>query len=93
MSAVKLTKTYVESLPYTEKGQKYYHDAELKGFGVVVAMKSKTYFAQRDVFGKTARVTIGRHGVFTTEKAREEARQLLAFQSQSESKPKRAARA
>ncbi len=84
MSAVKLTKTYVESLPYTEKGQKYYHDAELKGFGVAVAMQSKTYFAQRDIFGKTVRVTIGKHGVFTTDKAREEARQLLARMAKGE---------
>ena len=84
MAAVKLTKTYVESLSYTEKGQKYYHDAELKGFGVAVAMQSKTYFAQRDIFGKTVRVTIGKHGVFTTDKAREEARQLLARMAKGE---------
>jgi integrase len=84
MAAVKLTKTYVEKLPYTEKGQQYYQDAELKGFGVAVAMQSKTYFAQRDIFGKTVRVTIGKHGVFTTEEAREEARQLLARMAKGE---------
>jgi integrase len=36
-----------------------------------------TYFAERRVNGKTRRVTIGRHGVFTCEQARKEALRLL----------------
>lgn len=78
MPIAKLTKTYVEKIPLMEKGQSYYFDTELKGFGVSIGAKGKTYFAQRDVNGKTVRSTIGKHGVFTCEEAREHARQKLA---------------
>jgi integrase len=77
MQGLKLTKTTVEKLPFEEDGQKLYHDTEIKGFGVRVSHKSKTYFAQRDVNGRTVRVTIGRHGIFTAEMAREEARKVI----------------
>ena len=62
---MKLTKSKVEEIPLQEKGQRLYFDSQLKGFGVCVGKKSKTYIVQRDVDGKTVRVTIGRHGVFT----------------------------
>jgi len=84
MPKAKLTKSYIEKLPYTEKGQKYYTDSDLKGFGVAVGTKNKSYFAQRDILGKTVRVTIGRHGVFTTEQAKGEAVQLLARMAKGE---------
>ncbi len=42
-----------------------------------VGTSSKTYIAESRVNGKTVRVTIGKHGVFTAEQARVEARQLL----------------
>ena len=71
--ALKLTKSSVDALPYRTSGQKLYMDTELKGFGVLVSKKAKTYVAQRDVNGKTVRVTIGRHGVVTTSNARAEA--------------------
>lgn len=80
---VKLTKTVVDrAQPIEVDGksrQKILFDAELKGFGLCVGKTSKTYFAQRGIGnGRTVRVTIGRHGVFTTEQARKEARQLIA---------------
>lgn len=78
---IKLTKTAVdEAEPLTEGGatrQKLYMDTELKGFGLCVGATSKTFFAQRDIDGRTVRVTIGRHGVFTVAQARDEARTLL----------------
>lgn len=78
MPNLKLTKTVVEKLPTPEKGQVLYHDLELKGFGLCVGQQSKTYFVQRAVNGRTVRTTIGRHGVFTTELARNEARTIIA---------------
>ncbi|MCB2007246.1 MAG: integrase arm-type DNA-binding domain-containing protein [Rhodoferax sp.] len=78
---VKLTKTVVdEAEPLVVDGvprQRLYLDSELKGFGLCVGAKTKTFFTQRDLNGKTVRVTIGRYGVFTVAKAREEARELL----------------
>jgi len=77
----KLTKTVVdEARPIVTDGttrQRLYLDTEIKGFGLCVGAKSKSFFAQRDVNGKTVRVTIGRYGVYTVAQAREEAKELL----------------
>lgn len=77
MPKLKLTKSAVDALSLTEKGQVVYYDTQLPGFGVYVGKTSKTYFAQRQIGPKTCRVTIGTHGVFATEPARTEARELL----------------
>jgi integrase len=76
---MKLTKTVVEKIPYTQSGQKLYWDDDLKGFGLRAGTVGKTYIAETKVNGKTVRVTIGKHGVFTAEQARNEARQLLGL--------------
>lgn len=74
----KLTVNYIDKLPL-ESGtsQKLYWDSELVGFGLRVGSKSKTYIVQKEVEGKTTRTTIGRHGVFTTQQAREVATKVL----------------
>lgn len=76
---IKLTKRTVDAAgPQPEGGQRLYLDTELRGFGLCVGAGAKTYFAQRSVRGRSRRVTIGRHGVFTVDQARREAQQLLA---------------
>jgi Arm DNA-binding domain len=65
----KLTKTVVDHIPLTTSGQALYWDSDLPGFGLRVGMKTKTYFAERGVNGRTVRFTIGKHGVFTAEQA------------------------
>ena len=80
-NSVKITKRLVDGLSYTEKGQEFYWDRDLRGFAVVVGQQSKTYIAQRDINGRTRRVTIGRHGVITTEQARQEALTHIAQMS------------
>ncbi len=75
---MKLTKTTVDKLPYPEKGQIFYRDSELKGFGLRATKNCKTYIVETSVKGKTCRVSIGKHGVFTTEKARVQAKKHLA---------------
>jgi integrase len=77
MPKLKLTKASVEALPFTESGQVMYVDTELKGFALVVGRVAKAYIAQKDVRGRTRRITIGRHGTWTTELARKEAQHLL----------------
>lgn len=84
MPQAKLTKRFVESAPFPEKGQILYMDADLAGFGLIVGKKTKTYFAQREVGGSTVRVTIGRHGVFTGEQARNDAKELLVRMARGE---------
>lgn len=73
----KLTKTFVENLPYPDSGQVFYRDRELKGFALRVGKTSKVYVAESKIAGKTIRVTLGKHGVFTTEEARGEAKAIL----------------
>src|SRR4051812_6539781 len=78
---VKLTKTAVdEAKPLLLDGatrQRLYLDTDLKGFGLCVGARTKTFFAQRDVDGRTVRTTIGRYGVYTVAQARDEARALI----------------
>lgn len=77
----KLTKTFVDSIPYPENGQVFYRDSEIKGFGLRVGATSKVYIAESKVNGKTVRVSIGKHGIYTTEQARNQAKELLLLMS------------
>jgi hypothetical protein len=73
MGTLKLTKSSVEAT--NEQG--YYWDTDLRGFGLLVNSKSKSYIVQARVNGKKARLTVGRHGIFTTEQARRRAKEML----------------
>lgn len=75
----KLTKTFVESIPYQDSGQIFYRDSDVKGFGLRVGTSSKVYIAEGKVDGKTVRISIGHHGIFTAEQARSEAKNLLGM--------------
>jgi integrase len=79
---VKITKATVDRLPFATGGQLYYWDTDLPGFGLCVGLTAKSYVVQRTVGRrgtnrKTLKLTIGKHGVFTAEEARKEARDLL----------------
>ncbi len=73
----KLTKSYIDSIALTESGQKFYRDTEIRGFGLRVGTATKTYVVETKVDGKVCRVTIGKHGVFTPDQARSEAKKHL----------------
>lgn len=80
---MKLTKTAVETaaLPVDGKTKALYWDegkGAVTGFGLsVTANGVRSYVAQSRVNGETRRVTIGRHGVWTCELARDHARVVL----------------
>lgn len=78
MALIKLKKSTVEALPFTEMGQKVYFDTELRGFLLCVGRRTKTYYAQRQMGAKTVRVKIGGHDVYAADRARDEARLLIA---------------
>lgn len=78
MPTLELTKRVIDSLPHSKEHQQLYFDVKQKGFGLRISADTKTYFVQKNVNGRTRRVTIGKHGVFTLEQARKEAIQLLA---------------
>jgi len=74
----KLTKTYIDKLmPPTEK-EAFRWDDSLKGFGLRVTPGGKiTYVVQGRVNGSSQRISIGPHGVFTVDQARDVAREHL----------------
>lgn len=82
MPTVKITKAIVDKIPFTEKGQILFSDSELRGFYLVVGSQSKTYIAQKDIRGRSVRITIGRHGHFTPEQARKIAKEKLHLMAQ-----------
>ena len=82
MPIIKLTKTNVDKIPYTEKGQVLYHDENLKGFVLRVGKSTKTYCAYNTVNRKSRQINIGRHGVFTVEQARAAAKEKLYLMAQ-----------
>ena len=73
----KITKRLVDSLEHPDRGQILHWDSELPGFGLCVGRTAKSYLVQRDIAGRTVHETIDKHGVFTPEEARREARERL----------------
>ena len=84
MAKLKLTKSAIDAIPFSDGRQAVYFDTQMIGFGLCVGQRTKTYFAQRQMGRKTVRITIGRHGIFAPEQARKEARQLLARMAKGE---------
>ncbi|PPD41654.1 MAG: integrase [Methylobacter sp.] len=74
---MKLTKTVVGNFPFTEKGQAFYWDCELAGFGMYVGAKSKTWCVQQRIGNKTKRVVLGKYPAMTAEQARNEAKKAI----------------
>ena len=73
-----LTTRIVEALPISER-ETVVWDRELPGFGVRVHPSgSKVYMVHKRSGGKSRRVTIGRHGVWSLDAARREAGGIIA---------------
>jgi len=74
----RLTKSIVEKLPSPVTGYTLHWDEQDRGFGLRITKDGKrTYITQGRVNGKELRLTIGPHGVFTVDQAREAAREHL----------------
>jgi integrase len=75
---MKLIKTRVEAAAVPSSGEVLYWDDELRGFGLrVTATGVRSYVVQGRVGTRSRRVTIGRHGRWTCEEARRQAREVL----------------
>lgn len=73
-----ITKTFVDSLPYSPSKITFYKDEKLIGFALRVTKNSKSYIAEKKLpDGRTCRVTIGAHGIWTVSQAREKAQEYL----------------
>lgn len=75
---LRLTKRAIEALPHPASGQVLYYDDQLRGFGLRAGLKSKVFFAERQIKRRTVRVTIGKFELTSPEKARRIALGLLA---------------
>jgi len=71
---MKLIKSVVEKFDLAEKGQVFYWDDELPGFGMYVGTKSKTWCVQQRIGNKTKRVVLGKYPTMTAEQARNAAK-------------------
>jgi integrase len=73
------TKGAVDDIPFQKQGQTIYWDTDLTGFGVRVGAREKTFILERRVKGnpKPVRITLGRVGQITVQKARQDAEQLI----------------
>jgi len=69
----KLTETYARKLPQAKSGTAQHWDSEVKGLGLFVGKRAKTWYYQRDVGGQTRRVLIGRYPIISAEVARQTA--------------------
>ena len=74
-----ISKRTVDGLSVEDKDAVFW-DRQLPGFGVrVYPSGSKVYVVQTRVGGRSKRITLGRHGVITSGKAREKAAETLAL--------------
>lgn len=82
MASGKITKTAVDGLAALDRDQ-FLWDDEVRGFGLKVSPGgAKSYIVQYRTGGRgspTRRYTIGRHGPFTPQRAKDEAKRLLAL--------------
>lgn len=77
MKKQKLTKTIVDKIPFSENGQMFYWDADLPGFGLRVGKTKKVYIVQGNIDRQAKRYSIGVHGIYTPETARQIAKEYL----------------
>ncbi|PJK02352.1 integrase [Lysobacteraceae bacterium NML75-0749] len=74
----KLTKNYIDKITAPTDKEAFHWDDSLKGFGLRVTPTGKiTYIVQGRVNGSSPRISIGPHGVFTVDQARDVAREHL----------------
>jgi integrase len=69
----KLTETFVRGLPQATSGTRKFWDSEVKGLGLFVGQRAKTWYFQKDVGGQTKRILVGRYPAISAQVARQTA--------------------
>lgn len=82
----KLTETFAKKLPFVESGTQKHWDTEVKGFVLFVGKRSKSWYFQKDVGGKTKRALIGRYPTISAAAARQTAQEMLLDMSRGAGK-------
>ena len=82
-----LSKRIIDRLSVDDKDTVFW-DRDLPGFGIrVYPSGAKVYVVQTRVFGRSKRVTVGRHGKLSADQARKEAARIIAHIKAGESAP------
>ncbi|MBX9671473.1 MAG: integrase family protein [Candidatus Obscuribacterales bacterium] len=74
----RITESLIGDIRKPDRGQKFFRDSDLKGFGLRVTPRCISYIVECRVDGKTRRVTIGNHDDISAQQARKEAKRFLA---------------
>ncbi|MFY0690746.1 MAG: integrase family protein [Paracoccaceae bacterium] len=69
----KLTETFARNLSHPQTGTAKCWDNEVKGLGLFVGKRAKTWYFQKDVAGQTKRILIGRYPLIRARVARQTA--------------------
>ena len=82
-----LSKRIIDRLSVDDKDTVYW-DRDLPGFGIrVYPSGAKVYVVQTRVFGRSKRVTVGRHGKLSADQARRKATRIIARIKAGEPEP------
>jgi integrase len=73
MPHIHLTVESVKGIEHPAKGQLFFWDTKLPGFGLRVGTRSKTFIAEKRVEGRSVRVSLGLYGQVTVAQARTDA--------------------
>ena len=87
LSKQKITKRFVDALPFPDTGQKIYQDGELRGFAVRVTPTKKAFIINRKFKGELVRHKFAEYPAITVEQARVKAGEIIA-ELTSGTKPK-----
>lgn len=77
MPQLNITEESLRRLAPPESGRVVFIDTKLKGFSVVIGKQSRSFYAQRDVRGKTHKVFLGRHSNINVPEARKAAEDVI----------------
>ena len=72
----KLTETFSRKALHPANGTRKHWDSEIKGLGLFIGKRTKTWYFQRDVGGRTKRILIGRFPIISSAAARQAAQSL-----------------
>lgn len=86
MPQITITEEQVRRLPEPDTGRVVYSDKRLKGFTLVAGRRAKSFYAQRDVRGKTQKVFLGRYGEIGVLDARNAAEEVIHGMRKGEAK-------
>ena len=75
---MRITKKLVDAAKHPAKGQVFLRDEELRGFALrVTAGGSKSFILEREIHGRVRRMTLGKYGDFTLDRAKTLAKEKI----------------